>query len=163
MSVAFAHYLGVHRMDFLWFSSIMNIAFCATIIIFGVLSEMIGRRFCFMVASALMFLGCLLLLLSHTLTWWLIAAAIIGVGIGSGSIVTRVVIADLYHNDAYGSKSTVFSTCGLLMIPPAPLLGAGCSVCWTLECIRSDHGLGADTVGFSLAYAGNGRGNYDWS
>jgi hypothetical protein len=44
MSVDFSHYLGVHQQGFQWFSAIMNGAYCSSIIIYGVLLEMIVYR-----------------------------------------------------------------------------------------------------------------------
>jgi polar amino acid transport system substrate-binding protein len=116
--------------------TIFFIGFALGVLVFGYLSDRLGRRIAMLMGLALYTLGSLLCFLSPGIEWLLASRFLQAFGASCGSVVTQTILRDCYQVPA--ERSRVFATiASVLAVSPAvgPFLGGFLETFWGFRAV----------------------------
>ena len=106
-----ASFLNISPHHFQWFGAVMQLMANVSLLLLSVIIYKTSRQSILVSAIGLHITGALICLYANDLTTWLIAAAIIGLGLGSNSLLPRLMIKNHYQDpETYKPMMSLFST-----------------------------------------------------
>jgi DHA1 family 2-module integral membrane pump EmrD-like MFS transporter len=118
------HLLHTTTSDIQFSLSIYYLAFGASQFVYGPLSDSYGRRRVILAGLWIYLIGTLLIILEPSSKTLLVGRFIQGLGIGSGMVVGRSVLCDVYRGEALRKISNLLSIIVVLVPIISPLCGA---------------------------------------
>ena len=106
-----------------WIITSLFIGFSFGQIIFGPLSDRLGRQNSIIIGVSIYLLGCIICLASSTYTSFVIGRLIQGLGIGGPRVVSQAICRDLYSGNKLASINSFIMSIFILVPIVAPLIG----------------------------------------
>jgi predicted MFS family arabinose efflux permease len=103
--------------------SLFLFGFAVSQLVYGPISDRVGRRMPVLVGVSLFLLGGLLCVFAPSFTWLCIGRILQGIGAGGGLSLTRVILRDLYSHTTLAIKSSQLGIFVCLAPAVAPCLG----------------------------------------
>ena len=106
-----------------WIITSLFIGFSFGQIIFGPLSDRLGRQNSIIIGVSIYLLGCIICLASSSYTSFVIGRLIQGLGIGGPRVVSQAICRDLYSGNKLASINSFIMSIFILVPIVAPLIG----------------------------------------
>ncbi|MCP4473120.1 MAG: multidrug effflux MFS transporter [Gammaproteobacteria bacterium] len=106
-----------------WSVSAYMWGFALSQLIYGPLSDGIGRKKPLLFGMSLALLGSIICLSAQSIDWLIIGRFTQGIGAGSGVILTRVIMRDIYSGSQLAKFGSYLSVAGVPIMAGAPLMG----------------------------------------
>ena len=106
-----------------WIITSLFIGFSFGQIIFGPLSDRLGRQNSILIGVSIYLLGCIICLASSSYTSFVIGRLIQGLGIGGPRVVSQAICRDLYSGNKLASINSFIMSIFILVPIVAPLIG----------------------------------------
>lgn len=103
--------------------SIYMYGFACSQLIYGPISDGIGRRKPLLIGYALFFIGSIFCVKAPTISWLIFGRFLQGLGAGSGITLSRAILRDLFHGVKLAQYSSHLALGNIVIMASAPLLG----------------------------------------
>lgn len=120
---AISHDLGVQVSWVQLSVSLYMFGYAFSQLLFGPISDGVGRKKPMMVGIAIVLMGSLICLFAHSVLWLIIGRFIQGVGAGGSVLLSRVVLRDIYSGSNLAKFGSYLAMGGIIIMSSAPLLG----------------------------------------
>ena len=115
----------INDRDLHWIITALFLGFSLGQILFGPVSDRIGRKNSVLLGVSIYWLGCFICLLSNTYTIFVLGRFIQGFGIGGPRVVSQAICRDLFSGNRLASINSFIMSIFILVPIVAPLLGQG--------------------------------------
>lgn len=120
---AIAVQLAAHINWVQWSVSIYMVGYAFSQLLYGPISDGIGRKKPLLVGLTLLLLGSIVCSTTTTITGLLIGRCLQGIGAGAGVTLSRAILRDAYSGADLATFASYLTLCGTVLMAGAPLLG----------------------------------------
>ena len=109
--------------SFQWFITLLNLNLSLSVFVFTGVNHLLGRKIGIILSNILNLIGLSLMVMFDDFSVWLIAGCFLGLGIGSASLTTRMMLADTFSGIHYQQRISLFTTTLMVILASSPLFG----------------------------------------
>ena len=104
--------------------AVFMVGFAVSHLIYGPVSDTIGRKKPLIIGVAICFLGTLLCRFSNNIQWMIIGRLLQGAGAGAGSALFLSILRDVYDGNKLAKISSFLGISRVILLASAPLIGS---------------------------------------